>query len=58
VTLEQLVQVTQWKMARGVWRARNLELVKNNAQSDIVESSQWSALFGPMPAERKRPITR
>ena len=27
VTLAELVRVTEWKMARGVWRARNLVLV-------------------------------
>ncbi|HEV2007215.1 MAG TPA: hypothetical protein VGQ88_00685, partial [Burkholderiales bacterium] len=31
VTLAELVRVTQWKMARGVWRARNLALVRGNA---------------------------
>lgn len=30
VTLDELVKATEWKMARGVWRARNLVLVKGN----------------------------
>lgn len=30
VTHDELVKVTEWKMARGVWRARNLVLVKGN----------------------------
>src|SRR5215210_7879081 len=31
VTLDELVTVTEWKMARGVWRGRNLALVRGNA---------------------------
>ena len=30
VTLPELVRLTEWKMARGVWRARNLVLVRGN----------------------------
>jgi hypothetical protein len=29
-THEELVRVTEWKMARGVWRGRNLALVRGN----------------------------
>ncbi len=35
-THDELVRVTEWKMARGVWRARNLVLVRGNS-SDVVE---------------------
>lgn len=27
----ELVRITEWKMARGVWRARNLILVRGKA---------------------------
>ena len=39
VTLAELVRVTQWKMARGVWRARNLALVRGNAPELVIETS-------------------
>ena len=39
VTLAELVRVTEWKMARGVWRAPNLALVRGNAPGRVVEVS-------------------
>jgi len=39
VTHEELVRVTEWKMARGVWRARNLALVKGNEPERVVRLS-------------------
>ena len=39
VTLAELVRLTQWKMARGVWRARNLALVRGNAPELVVQTS-------------------
>ncbi len=36
ITHDELVQLTEWKMARGVWRAPNLVLVRSNAP-DVVE---------------------
>lgn len=39
VTLSELVRVTEWKMARGVWRARNLALVRGNAPELVVQTS-------------------
>lgn len=39
VTRDELVRLTQWKMARGVWRARNLALVRGNAPELVVETS-------------------
>lgn len=44
---EELVRVTEWKMSRGVWRARNLVLVRGNAP-DLVESTTRSA-FAQVP---------
>ena len=37
VTIDELVRVTEWKMARGIWRARNLALVKANQKANVVE---------------------
>jgi hypothetical protein len=39
ITRDDLVRVTEWKMARGVWRARNLGLVKGNAAPDVIATS-------------------
>jgi hypothetical protein len=39
VTLPELVKLTEWKMARGVWRAPNLVLVRSNAPEVVVETS-------------------
>jgi hypothetical protein len=47
VTHEELVRVTEWKMARGVWRARNLVLVRGNSPESVEETS--TAAFGKVP---------
>ena len=44
-TLAELVRLTEWKMARGVWRGPNLALVRSNAP-DTVESTTRDALRG------------
>jgi hypothetical protein len=49
VTLEELVRVTEWKMKRGVWRARNLTLVKGNAPGDVVAASRQALAAMPDP---------
>lgn len=38
-THDELVRATEWKMARGVWRARNLVLVRGNSPDDVVKAS-------------------
>ena len=43
VTLAELVRATEWKMARGVWRAPNLARVKSNAP-DLVNDTSADAL--------------
>jgi hypothetical protein len=48
-----LVRVTQWKMARGVWRARNLALVRGNSEEQVVEVSTEALAQAPDP---RRPI--
>ena len=43
VTHGELVQVAEWKMARGIWRARNMVLVKGN-DPDVVVATSTDAL--------------
>src|SRR6059058_6652167 len=43
VTHAELVRLTEWKMARGVWRAPNLVLVRGNA-AHLVEKTSTDAL--------------
>ena len=43
VTHAELVQLTEWKMARGVWRAPNLVLVKGN-EAELVKTTSAAAL--------------
>jgi len=49
VTLDELVRLTEWKMARGVWRARNLVLVRGNAPDAVVETSAGALAKVPHP---------
>lgn len=51
---EALVRLTEWKMARGVWRARNLHLVKGNTAEEVDVASQ--AAFAAVP-HATRPIS-
>jgi len=53
VTLEELARVTRWKMARGVWRARNLTLVEGNDPEVVVAVSREALAAIPDP---RRPI--
>ena len=39
VTHDELVRLTEWKMARGVWRAPNLVLVRGNDWKLVTETS-------------------
>ena len=52
--LDELVKLTEWKMARGVWRQRNLILVRSNAP-DLVEKTSQDALSNIPDA--KKPIS-
>lgn len=47
LTREELVRVTEWKMARGVWRAPNLALVRSNEPAAVRETS--AAAFAKVP---------
>jgi hypothetical protein len=50
VTLPELVRATEWKMARGVWRAPNLVLVRGNDPDAVVETS--AAALAKIPHAR------
>jgi hypothetical protein len=49
VTHEELVRLTEWKMARGVWRAPNLVLVRGNAPDAVVATSMEALARIPHP---------
>jgi hypothetical protein len=49
VTLPELVRLTEWKMARGVWRAPNLVLVRGNEPSLVIETSTKALANVPHP---------
>ncbi len=51
---DELVQVTKWKMQRGVWREQNWWRVKGNAAEKVQEAS--AAAFSAVPDPR-RPLT-
>lgn len=51
VTLPELVRVTEWKMARGEWRARNLVLVRGNEAKAVVETSTDAIAKIPHPTK-------
>ena len=51
VTLDELARLTEWKMARGEWRARNLALVKGNAAESVVETSAAALAKVPHPTQ-------
>jgi len=43
LTHSELIRLTEWKMARGVWRARNLALVRSN-DPELVKATSAAAL--------------
>ena len=49
VTAAELVRVTEWKMARGVWRQRNLLLVRSNTTEDVENVSRAALATAPDP---------
>ena len=55
VTLDELARLTEWKMARGEWRARNLVLVKGNAPDAVVAATAEAIAMVPHPT---KPIAR
>jgi hypothetical protein len=51
VTHAELVRVTDWKMARGIFRARNLALVRGNDEALVAETSAKALARIPHPSE-------
>jgi hypothetical protein len=49
VTHPELVRITEWKMARGVWRARNLVLVRGNDADAVAATSADALARAPHP---------
>jgi hypothetical protein len=49
VTHPELVRLTEWKMSRGKWRARNLVLVKGNATETVKAVSAAGLALAPHP---------
>lgn len=46
---DELVKLTEWKMARGVWRAPNLVLVKGNSTDSVISISTEALAKVPHP---------
>jgi hypothetical protein len=55
LTHSDLVRLTEWKMARGAWRARNLVLVRSNDPAEVEEASTVALSLIPHPT---RPISQ
>ena len=51
VTHEEMVRITEWKMARGVWRAPNLVLVRNNPAGAVEAATSDAAALLDVPAK-------
>jgi len=49
LTHADLVRLTEWKMARGIWRARNLVLVRSNDPATVEEISRDALALVPHP---------
>ncbi len=55
ITRDELVRLTEWKMARGVWRARNLVLVRGNSDEAVTSCTLEGLALVPHPT---KPIAR
>ena len=55
VTLDELARLTEWKMARGEWRARNLVLVRGNDAEAVKSATAEAIALAPEP---RKPIAR
>lgn len=51
ITHDELVRLTEWKMARGVWRAPNLVLVRGNPADHVVDVSTAALAKVPHPTQ-------
>lgn len=57
LTHDEMVRVTEWKMARGVWRAPNLVLVKSNPPGAVEEATSAAAGLLTNPAKALAAVT-
>jgi hypothetical protein len=55
ITHDELVRVTEWKMKRGAWRARNLVLVRGNDPAEVERASREAFALVPEP---RKPVAR
>lgn len=51
LTHDEMVRLTEWKMARGVWRAPNLVLVRNNPPGAVEAATSEAATRLAQPAK-------
>lgn len=51
VTHDEMVRITEWKMARGVWRAPNLALVRRNPPGAVEAATADAAAQLDVPAK-------
>ena len=51
VTHAELVRLTEWKMARGIWRPRNLALVRGNDAATVERTSTEALAAIPHPSQ-------
>lgn len=58
VTHRELVQVVEWKMARGVWRPRNLQLARGNDAAEVEARSREAFGLAPDPLAPLRALGR
>lgn len=58
MTRDELVKVTEWKMKRGVWRARNLALVRGNDPDEVRRLSAEALALLPEPRKPVAILTR
>jgi len=42
INKQQLIQIAEWKMTRGVWRPRNKSLIGNNSDATVVKTTKES----------------
>jgi hypothetical protein len=55
ISHDELVRVTEWKMKRGAWRARNLVLVRGNTPDEVERATREAFALIPEP---RKPVAR
>ena len=58
LTLPEMVRLTEWKMARGVWRAPNLVLVRGNDEELVRQTSRSALAKIPHPTAPIAELTK